>query len=362
MGRRSTRPGILAYLAHRFALDPEPAATLALAYVLGASEEVAKDFAAKMLCGPGLATFEPGKIKPETQIAIGKIPDLTIEDRDGNIRAFVENKFWADLTPAQPVDYLIALPEAAPASLLFVVPERRMASIWEELKHRCQQYGIAFGREGRTAGRQNVEIKGTRRTLAITHWRHVLDQLDQAAENAGDCSLRTDIGQLRGLALWQEEEGGVEDWTTLEIDHGIDRYMELTQEIVDRMARHPRVDRKGLTGANTPDWKGRYLRVDDYGFGVGVAAGLWRHSGMTPISCRLEPTWGGLAGQDRASMQTLFAHDGAQDDGDSIYIPIHIKTGVGRDCAVRDAIDQVLRIANRLNEAFGDTPIAKSSP
>jgi len=46
------RPGILAYLAHRFALDPEPAATLALAYVLGASEEVAKDFAAKMLLRP----------------------------------------------------------------------------------------------------------------------------------------------------------------------------------------------------------------------------------------------------------------------------------------------------------------------
>ena len=292
------------------------------------SEEIAKEIAAKLLCCSGPATFEPGKIKPETQIAIGKIPDLTIEDRDGNVRAFIENKFWADLTPAQPVDYLNALPEDVPASLLFVMPERRMPSVWQELKHRCGKGGIALGNEGRTAGGQTVEVKGTRRNLQITSWRHALDLLDQAAEGANNSALTTDIHQLRGLVLWQEAEGVVEDWTVLEIDHGIDRYMELTLEIVNRLACHPRVDRKGLTGANTPYWRGRYLRVDSYGMGLGIVEGLWRHAGMTPVSCRLMPNaWGGLEGQDWASVQALFADDGAQDDGHSIYIPIQIKTG-----------------------------------
>ena len=78
---------------------------------------------------------------------------------------------------------------------------------------------------------------------------------------------------------------------------------------------------------------------------------------MTPISCRLTNTeWGGLRKHDWSKAQELFASDGAHNDGGSLFIPIRLRTDVGRDCVVTDAISQVLEIADRLQSAFPDIP------
>lgn len=97
-------------------LPSEPAATQALAHILNASPDIARAFLGMLRQAD--IEFELGHIQAE----LGHediCPDLTIHDDHGRVRAFVENKFWAGLTDAQPVSYLGDLPEDLPAALLF---------------------------------------------------------------------------------------------------------------------------------------------------------------------------------------------------------------------------------------------------
>ena len=84
-----------------------------------------------------------GRAESEVEQGEGQ-PDLTIYDAANQPRVFVENKFWAGLTDAQPVGYINALPEDVGSALLFVVPGQRLPSVWGELKARCIAAGMAF--------------------------------------------------------------------------------------------------------------------------------------------------------------------------------------------------------------------------
>ena len=80
-------------------------------------------------------------------------PDLTIHDSDGRARVFVENKFWAGLTDAQPVSYLSCLPKVPPSALVFIVPEQRVSTVWNELMARCSDAGLEWDGCGRQSRR-----------------------------------------------------------------------------------------------------------------------------------------------------------------------------------------------------------------
>ena len=112
---------VLAHVVLNGSMQGEPAATQAIAHILNSSPDIARAFVG-MLRRAG-ADFEPGHIKAELGHEDNR-PDLTVHDRHGRVRAFVENKFWAGLTDAQPVSYLADLPDDPPAALLFIVPRR----------------------------------------------------------------------------------------------------------------------------------------------------------------------------------------------------------------------------------------------
>ena len=127
---------VLAHVVLGGALPGEPAATKALAFILNSSPDIARAFIG-LIRGTNVE-FEPGRIKAELEHE-GSRPDLTIYDSDGHVRVFVENKFWAGLTEAQPVSYLRDLPNDPPSALVFVVPDLRVSAVWNELKIRCSQ-------------------------------------------------------------------------------------------------------------------------------------------------------------------------------------------------------------------------------
>ena len=144
----------------------------------------------------GFEPFERGRIAAEERHGDG-IPDLTIWDTAGVVRVLVENKFWAGLTETQPVGYLDQLPPDAPAALLFVVPHTRLHIVWAELKGRCATKKIDLTDEAKT---DDISWSRTgNRILAITSWKHVLAQLQQAASAGGHEAIEQDIIQLRGL-------------------------------------------------------------------------------------------------------------------------------------------------------------------
>jgi len=153
----------------------ERTATKLLADLLNASPDLALAFV-ELVCRTGIAAFTPGQLTPEERHG-NIIPDLTIRDEGNVIRILVENKFWAQLGPAQPVDYLSTLPADVPSALVFVVPERRVDDLWNELREKCRK-AVELTSETRTD-----TITWTRsghRTLAITSWKHVAETLEHA--------------------------------------------------------------------------------------------------------------------------------------------------------------------------------------
>ena len=159
----------------------EPAATLALAYILNSSPDVARALVAVL--GQAGVGFEPGRIESELEYGESR-PDVTIRDSAGRVRIFVENKFWAGLTEAQPVSYLRELPEDPPSALLFIVPEPRVPTVWRELKDRCAQASppLDLGDESPMGNVTWIRVGG--RTLLITSWKHILEALLDAAHIA----------------------------------------------------------------------------------------------------------------------------------------------------------------------------------
>ena len=99
---------VLAHIVLSGSLPSEPAATQALAHILKASPDVARAFLG-ILRQAGIE-FEYGYIQAEAAHEKSR-PDLTVHDLDGLVRVFVENKFWAGLTEAQPASYLENLPD-----------------------------------------------------------------------------------------------------------------------------------------------------------------------------------------------------------------------------------------------------------
>ena len=102
---------VLAHVVLNGSMPGEPAATQALAHILNSSPDIAGAFVG--ILRTASVDFEPGYIKAELGHEDSR-PDLTVHDSRGRVRAFVENKFWAGLTDAQPVSYLGDLPDDPP--------------------------------------------------------------------------------------------------------------------------------------------------------------------------------------------------------------------------------------------------------
>ena len=168
----------------------EPAATKELVRLLNASPRIARAFL-DLASRAGVAAFTPGRIAEEQH---GELrPDLTIRDADNVPRILVENKFWARLTPAQPVDYLRTLPDDVPSRLLFIAPQRRVYDLWAALRERCRRSAVEL--TGETTADGITWASSGHRALAITSWESVLARLDEAAR--WHLLLRRDIAKLR---------------------------------------------------------------------------------------------------------------------------------------------------------------------
>ena len=344
---------LLGYLIPRIAsTGVEPAATLALGYLLNASTDVAQAFV-DVVGRTGVATFTPGRITVEEQHG-DHFPDLTIRDADGVVRMLVENKFWAGLTDAQPVAYLEALPEETSSVLVFIVPHQRMYGLWSELSDRCGRNAVELGSESSTDA--ITWARAGHRILAITSWKHVLGTLEQAAAGRGHSGLRQDIVQLRGLTD-QMNAGEFlplreDEVTDVKVARRLINYSGLIEEIVDRLATDGIASKKGLLPTHGYTSAGRYLRVHGkFGLWLGVDLKEWRDWGITPIWSVHNTTdeFSGIKGKVRQAEQ-LF--DNAHEADDRLYVPVRLTTGADRDRVIADAARQMRSVADRLLEAF----------
>ncbi len=335
-------------------LRSEPVATLSLAYILKAEKDIAGAFIG-IFSAAGIE-FEPANIQTEIGHEDSR-PDLTILDDQGYVRAFVENKFWAGLTEAQPVAYLENLPEYLPAALLFIVPQQRVTTVWNELEQRCQHAGLEWENGG-----NNGNITWSRignKILLITSWSHVLERLLNTALDQGHESIRCDILQLRDLTSRMDLEAFLpiraDELTDQEKARRLVNYSDLIVEITQNLEDSGIADTNGLTYAHTLYSHGRYLRMHErFGLWLGIDYEVWRAAGVTPLWWKFHNSdWTGVAGGFQI-IRDHFEDEQFYEDGESLYIAIRLEAGVERDSVVREAVAQMTRIANDLLELFPD--------
>lgn len=345
---------VLAHVVLNGALAGEPAATQALAHILNSSADIARAFVAMLR--PAGVEFEPGYIGAELGHEDSR-PDLTVHDSRGRVRAFVENKFWAGLTDAQPVSYLRELPDDPPAVLLFVVPQRRVTTVWNELRLRCHQAELKWG-DGVETGTV-IWARVNSRVLLITSWSHLLQALLDAAHTGGHDAVRNDILQLQGLTGRMDAEAFLpiraDEVTDQETAHRLLNYSDLIEDITRKLRDSGLADTKNLRPTHGWYTAGRYLRVHSrFGLWLGIELEVWRDAGITPLWLMLDNgEFSGVAGHHRTIRQ-LFDDTQLYEGAEVIYIPIHLKTGVERDRVIAEAVAQIAGIADKLLETFQD--------
>ena len=336
----STYMSLFAHIVSR-SLAPEPAATQALEYIL--QDSLAREAFLGMFAPIGVS-FEPRSVESEKAHGDGQ-PDLTIYDTTGKHRLFVENKFWAGLTPAQPATYLAQLQTDEEVSgLVFIVPEDRVRSIWAELRRRCAEVELAISDEDNVGSMPSARLSGNR-VMAVTNWRRVLDGL--AAIN----SVRSDVGQLRDLTDRMDADAFLpvrsDELTDVEVPRRLINYADLVEPIVEELKARGAADTQGLNPTHGYHTAGRYLKMRGrLGVWLGVHLHAWRDSGATPLWWVSNDTeWCGLA-SIWPEVDGLF--DEARSYGSSKCLPIRVKAGVEREDVVTAAADQVEAIAQQL--------------
>ena len=272
---------VLAYVVLGGAIQNEPAATQALAYILDRNPDIARAFVG--ILRDANIEFEPGRIEAELALEDSQ-PDLTIHDKDGRVRVFVENKFWAPLTKAQPVSYLRELPENPPSALMFVVPDQRVATVWSELKDRCGDAELEWAD---APGESTVmRARVGRKTMSVASWEYVLGRLLDAARSGRHDDAKDDILQLQGLTDRMNAEAFLplrdDEVTDQEVARRLMNYSDLIGPIVDELIRIGSANREGFGVGHGLHTTGQYFSFsadDKFESWLGIDLREWRAAG-----------------------------------------------------------------------------------
>ena len=346
---------LLAHLAGRLAPSPETIATESLRYILNASPGVCQALVDKVAKRAGFEPFKAESIESETEVETGGRPDITIYDATSKPRVHIENKFWAGLTVSQPVGYLNSLSDEPESALLFVVPEARIVSIWQELKERCVKQELKVGTETTINDMKGVRI-GSGRNLLISSWGSILDTLQRSANEAGDTSVEQDVVQLLGLAERMDVEAFLplreEETSDMNVPRRMINYSDLSEEIAEVLKNEGLASFEGVNPTRSYFKKGRYFSAGkdlQFGLWLGVDIIAWRDSGITPIWCEVYKTeWGGLIRHWSSVKRICPDH---QEYRDRLCFPIRLASGVDKDRVIEDAVTQMRETIDKFEQA-----------
>ena len=337
---------VLAHLSGGFSSGSENAATEALAFVLNGSASARE--ALDDLVRSGVKDVNPiVKVRTQVDLGGGVMPDLVGEDADGERqRVIVEVKFWADLTPNQPVAYLKRLPEDGASALLFLVPDERVRILWPVLRRRATDEADK-SRLGKLlevdAERRCLRVDGTQRHLMVVGWMGLLDVVAARARDAGEHGIESDVRQLRGLAaqvIEPPEPNG---------DGGL---RSIIDSVADQGVQDDLLNTKGLNRQRRKGRYGRYVRFVDSGVTpwFGINDELYKSGGETRLWLRFAPPTPKRGRLDQAQFDALRTQCPVRGT-DWSWVPLVLKQDVERSEVLDDVLDQIERISRIINGA-----------
>lgn len=341
---------VLAHLTLKLTSQRENAATEALAFLLNRSAAARAALARQLSPGTGDVP-KINRVATQPRVGDESRPDLVLLDEAGLTLGFVEAKFWAALTDAQPVSYLERLRENGGGMLVILAPQRRLPLLAAEIKERCQRAQLAIGAWGARGG-----LVGPTR-VALLSWRTLLDALEQALVE--DREALSDLRQIRGLCERFESEGFIpltrEDLENIEIPRMVKSLAELANEIVESGIRDGLIDVKGLRPTHYWTAAGRYsrLRCGTVTW-IGVAYDRWNQFGRTPMWVHISPSDPTIASAARQALQSWIHGEPARaylDEHENVLIPLDLVPGAEKETVVARALEQLAELDVALSAA-----------
>ena len=243
---------LLSFVAQRYTRDLEDVATDALSYILSHSTSAKR--ALSEFLDDDRGPLAIAKAQPWQAVAHGAKPDLACIDEGGRWIAFVEAKFWAELTAHQPVTYWQELPSDRPTVLLFLAPESRIhqGPLWSGLVDRLQEAGHELGPADRRKNLVTATAKVGQRRLMLASWQLLLNSMVEITKKDGDTQVLFQIAELQGLADAAINGGNPQRDENLK---------QLIAEAVQRLKQSGWANTDRLSVGQGNDFYGRYLRL-----------------------------------------------------------------------------------------------------
>ena len=344
---------VLAHVVRGGPQQNEPAATQALTYILNSSPIMAKSFV-RLLTNEHLE-FEVGRIVAE-QGQKDSQPDITIYDTQSQVRMFIENKFWAGLTKAQPVSYLNELQKDSPTALAFIVPFQRVDTVWNELKQRCTNKDLNWEDVSMVNSVMHARVDG--KSLLVTSWKSVLARLLDVTNSAEGLDIvRADLLQLQGL-VHSMNIGAflplhVEEASDQDIPNRLNNYLDLISDVIQELRKANIADTKGLGFGNSLHSSGHWIRIHankQFEPWLGIHFKRWRDKGISPMWCQIKGH--GLNVTHFENVPDLFRVVFVA--GEYVWVPIRLKAGVERDEVLKDIVEQFKHIVDKVLNTITD--------
>jgi hypothetical protein len=345
---------LFGHLVTRFNSHPENIATEALSFVLNHSS-IAKSAFLRYL-----SQIQPGL--PETLIFKaqvgdddGAIPDLVGIAEEKQV-LLVEAKFWAGLTPNQPVTYLRRLPSCTNSCVLVIAPAKRFPTLWNELVTRCKAADFPLGDERRVGSEILVRGIGERHSLAIVSWRSVLGFILTILEAEGETSGASDIRQLCGLCEKMDEDAFLpitSEELTSSTGTRIVQYCSLVDEATTQAVAEGFAAISGMKATGGFGWYGRYMRIHGNGCCLFFGANNWSRLRSTPLWLSVKDRNWKLTSALKDLLLPLETDDPPRliIGETQLLVPIALSIGVERDQVMSNILTQLREVANLLKRS-----------
>lgn len=268
----------------------EDLATTALAHVLRSHRAVSEAFNG-LLGIPLGATWGTQEHLDDGEGARGR-PDLVA--RSGGVHhAFVEAKFGAGLTDAQPTKYLRML--GTDGVLLFLVPAARLAHLEPLVLRRASEMPSTVTPQAPDAsGLRRAEVEfgdGDRSHLLFVTWDDLLRILLEAAVHSASEQARADLEQIESLVRQIEGEAfrpfTSEQLTSVDIPRFNLQIRSLIREALDVLAESG-FGRAGKLRTNSFGWTGATIVKSDLRWSVFESWKSWQRFGHSPVWLTLD--------------------------------------------------------------------------
>ncbi len=337
---------LLAHLATLFPGFPaENLATEALAYIVNKRTSFREAFTDQFVSDPN--SSRPTRY---TTQAVGDglaRPDI-IGQTDGiDEQIIIEAKFLAGLTENQPVAYFRRLSPHPNATLAFLVPESRVASLWRELDARFNMEEVDLSPVQRMSdGCWQASFDDGRRFLVVS-WRHVLAALATHADKIADNETASDIAQLSGLAERMDREAFMPFRPEELTDHHVDRRRQDFGDLAKCIAKQLIAN-----GYSRKESSGGLLKVSHRGPQTGhyvqlagaVGAVIFDPYKTSPIWLRFEDNPKGNLQVAQERLRDSGKKNNAVDQGKTVWLPIPLCPAAERQQVIDSAVAHIAKI------------------